>query len=276
MSAGDLHDADPRRLHGLHLLGRGALAAGDDRAGVAHAAARGRRLPRDEADDRLLHAEPSRTSAASSSALPPISPIMTIASVAGSWLKRWRASVWLVPMIGSPPMPMQVVWPMPRAVSCADGLVGQRPAPAHHPDRPAHVDVAGHDPDLALLAGRDDPGAVGPDEAGLAVLQPGPDLDHVERRDPLGDRDDHRDPGVGRLEDGVGRARGRDEHHRGVRPGLVDRLLHGVEEREALDRGPALAGGDAARRRSCRSRGSPSRGRSRASPSPGRGAGSRG
>ena len=29
------------------------------------------------------------------------------------------ASVWFVPMMGSPPMPMQVDWPMPRAVSWA-------------------------------------------------------------------------------------------------------------------------------------------------------------
>jgi len=36
-----------------------------------------------------------------------------------SSLKRRSASVWVVPMIGSPPMPMQVVWPMPSALSWA-------------------------------------------------------------------------------------------------------------------------------------------------------------
>jgi len=44
-----------------------------------------------------------------SSALPPISPTMTTASVAGSALKRSRQSMNPVPFTGSPPMPMQVV-----------------------------------------------------------------------------------------------------------------------------------------------------------------------
>ena len=41
-----LDDVDAGGLHRLHLLGRGALAAGDDRAGVAHAAARAARSGR--------------------------------------------------------------------------------------------------------------------------------------------------------------------------------------------------------------------------------------
>src|ERR1044072_6940106 len=48
---GAADDVDARLRHGRHLLGRGALAAGDDRAGMAHAAARRRGLPADEADD---------------------------------------------------------------------------------------------------------------------------------------------------------------------------------------------------------------------------------
>ena len=53
-SAGDLDDVDPGRLHRRHLLRRRALAAGDDGAGVAHAASRRRGAAGDEADDRLL------------------------------------------------------------------------------------------------------------------------------------------------------------------------------------------------------------------------------
>src|SRR5215475_6953559 len=45
--------------------------------------------------------------AACSSALPPISPITITASVAGSSWNRRSASTKLVPLIGSPPMPMQ-------------------------------------------------------------------------------------------------------------------------------------------------------------------------
>ena len=55
--------------------------------------------------------------AASSSADPPISPIITTAEVLGSSLKSFRQSTKLVPLTGSPPMPMQVDCPMPRLVS---------------------------------------------------------------------------------------------------------------------------------------------------------------
>ena len=49
--------------------------------------------------------------AARSSASPPISPIITIALVSGSASNASRASMWVVPTIGSPPMPMAVEKP---------------------------------------------------------------------------------------------------------------------------------------------------------------------
>ena len=49
--------------------------------------------------------------AARSSASPPISPIITIALVSGSASKAASASMWVVPTIGSPPMPMAVEKP---------------------------------------------------------------------------------------------------------------------------------------------------------------------
>src|SRR5439155_20374684 len=73
------------------------------------------------AHHRDLPSFPTRRSsdlAAVSSALPPISPIITIALVSSSSLNSRSASRKLVPMIGSPPMPMQVDWPIPRLVSC--------------------------------------------------------------------------------------------------------------------------------------------------------------
>ena len=57
-------------------------------------------------------------SAASSSALPPISPTMMMPSVCGSSWNSLSASMKLVPLIGSPPMPMQVDWPRPASVVC--------------------------------------------------------------------------------------------------------------------------------------------------------------
>ena len=46
---------DAGGAHGFVFFLRGALAAADDRAGMAHAAAGRRGLPGDEADHRLLH-----------------------------------------------------------------------------------------------------------------------------------------------------------------------------------------------------------------------------
>ena len=66
----------------------------------------------------LLLAAALISSAASSSALPPISPIITMPSVSGSARNSSRQSMKLVPLTGSPPMPMQVLWPSPAAVVC--------------------------------------------------------------------------------------------------------------------------------------------------------------
>src|SRR5262249_48753451 len=61
-------------------------------------------------------------------------------------------------------------------------------------------------------------------------------------RDALGDRDDQSDAGVGRLEDRVGGEARRDEDHRGVGAGLVDRLGDRVEDGDPVDVLAALAG----------------------------------
>src|SRR5688572_3360655 len=54
--------------------------------------------------------------AASSSSDPPISPIITTASVPGSSLKSFITSMCFRPLTGSPPMPTAVDWPMPTSV----------------------------------------------------------------------------------------------------------------------------------------------------------------
>ena len=57
----------------------------------------------------------SMYAAARSSASPPISPIITMASVSGSSSNACSASMWVVPTIGSPPMPMAVEKPKSRS-----------------------------------------------------------------------------------------------------------------------------------------------------------------
>ena len=84
IAAGNSAHRDPGASQRLHLVRRGALAAGDDGAGVAHAAAGRRGGAGDKADHRLLALGRLRNAAASSSAVPPISPIITIASVSAS------------------------------------------------------------------------------------------------------------------------------------------------------------------------------------------------
>ena len=54
-----------------------------------------------------------KNSAAYSSAEPPISPIMTIDLVSSSFKKSSKQSIKFVPLIGSPPIPIQVDWPIP-------------------------------------------------------------------------------------------------------------------------------------------------------------------
>ncbi len=63
-------------------------------------------------DDTGLVIDDLMKSAASSSAEPPISPIIMTALVSGSASNARRQSMKLVPGTGSPPMPTHVVTPM--------------------------------------------------------------------------------------------------------------------------------------------------------------------
>ena len=76
------------------------------------------------------------TSAPSSSAVPPISPIMTMPSVSSSARNISRQSTKLVPFTGSPPMPMQVVCPSPLVVVWATASYVRVPERETMPIRP--------------------------------------------------------------------------------------------------------------------------------------------
>ena len=159
-------------------------------------------------------------SAAFSSAVPPISPIIRIASVCGSsWNSRKHvdergADDRVAADADAGGLAQAEVGQLP------DGLVGQGAAAADDADRAGLVDVAGHDADLAL-AGRDDAGAVGADQPAGPILEELHRPRHVEHRNALGDGDDDGDAGVGRFHDGVGGGRRRHEDHGGVGTGLA-------------------------------------------------------
>src|SRR5712691_9595440 len=119
-------------------------------------------------------------------------------------------------------------------------LVGERSAARHHAHPAGPANVAGDDPDLAL-ARRDEPGAVGTDQARAALVQIRQDARHVQHRDALRDAHDERNGGVRSLEDRRGGDRGRDVDHGCVRLGLAYRVGDGVEHRDrAVAAGNAL------------------------------------
>src|SRR5690606_9495623 len=242
-----------RRLHGGHagllhrgeLALRGARAARGDRAGVAHALALGRGRAGDEADHRLGHV---------------LGDVLGRLFLGGAAdladhddalgllvrLEQLQAvdEVEAVDRVAADPDHGGLA--EARVGGLLHGLVGQRARARHDRDLARHVDVARHDPDLALARG-DDARAVRPDQdhvlvAGQRVLDP----QHVEHRDALGDRDDDLDAGVCGLEDRVGGVGRRHVDDRGVGAGLLDHVGDGVEHGQAEVLGAALARGHAA------------------------------
>src|SRR5512145_2186619 len=111
-------------------------------------------------------------SAASSSAVPPISPIIMMARVPASSWKSRSTSTNVVPITADPHA--GGLSDPPRA-ELTDDLVGQRPTARDDPHRARLMDVARHDADLGLPR-RDRPWAVRADQTagGGAQEVPGP------------------------------------------------------------------------------------------------------
>lgn len=178
-------DDDAGGLEGLDLGVGAALAAGNDGAGVAHAAARGRADAGDEADDGLAA----------------VDGVVLAQEVGGVLLGRAadladHDDAVRVLVLEEDLEAVDEVGPAEGVTANADdeglaeaglgglvdGLVGQGAGTGDDADATALVDEAGHDADLAL-AGGDDAGAVGPDEAGLGLaLQDIGDTHHVYAR----------------------------------------------------------------------------------------------
>ena len=112
-----LHDVHAGGGQRRHLLGRRAFAAGDDRAGVAHAASGRRRLARDEADDRLLEVRLDPGGGLFLGAAADLADHDHGVGVRDRRANSFSASMCDVPISGSPPMPMHVVCPRPSRVS---------------------------------------------------------------------------------------------------------------------------------------------------------------
>src|SRR5688572_20076265 len=236
---------DAGRLHGLDLVPGAALAAGDDRAGMTHAAARRRGDTGDEADHRFL----------------------TLLALQ----ERGRVFLGRAADFADHNNPLGLIVPqehcqtinkvgaVDRVAADADAgglakagsrslghcLIGKRAGAGNNTDLAALVDVARHDADLALTR-RDDAGTVRPDQAGVRTGEGALHLDHVEHRNPLGDADREIEAGIDRLDDRIGRERRRHIDDAGGGAGLGDRLGDGVEHRQVEMGGAAFARRDAA------------------------------
>src|SRR6266508_6592171 len=236
-------DLGPGGLQRLRLGFGGTAGPGDDRAGVAHALARGGLEPGDVGDHRLAHV----VGLESRCLLLLVSADLAdhhhrlglrVGLEAGQDVDEARADHRVATDADGGGLPH------PGLGHLVHHLVGEGARARDEPDRSRVGDLARDDADVGL-AGRDDPWAVGPDQ-GDAL---GPDVDvgagHVQDRDVLGDEDDGGDAGVDRLVEGVDREAGGHEDQRGVGAGLGHRGGHGVEDGDALDVLAGLAGGDA-------------------------------
>ncbi len=238
-------DMDARALHGLDLFLGAALAASDDRPRMAHATARRRGEPGDEADRGFLD-------------------LGLLEELGGLFFRRAPDLADHDDGLGLGVTQEQVqavdeVGAVDRIAADADaggltqvhrrglrhGLVGQGPGAGYDTHAPRLVDVSGHDADLAL-AGGDDTGAVGSDQTGFGTAEHPLHLDHIRYRNALRDADHQRDLGIDRLQDGVGGEGWRHIDDGRIGAGLRDRLGYRVEDRNVQVPGAALAGGDAA------------------------------
>src|SRR6516164_39775 len=113
-----------------------------------------------------------------------------------------------------------------------NGLVGQRARTGHDADAAGPENIPWHDPDLAL-AGRHHPGTIRPDQARFRSRQGPLDLHHVEHRDALGDADNERNLGGDGFANRIGGPGRRHIDYAGVAAGLLLRLRHCLEYRQA-------------------------------------------
>src|SRR6266446_9629256 len=241
---GRFHGADAGGGHrGVFVLG-GALAAADDRAGVAHAASRGSGLAGDKADDGFLRVglDPLRS---------------TLFGVAADFANqndgmRFRIGVEELNGVEERGADDGIAADADASgLSDAelrqlmDGFVGQRAAAADNADISRLVDAAGHDADFAL-ARRDDAGAVRTNEARLRGVDDRGHAHHVEGGDAFGDANDKWKIRVGSFENGVGSVRWRNKNHGGVCAGGFGGVGDGVKDGAFEMFGAAFTGRDAA------------------------------
>src|SRR5713226_2101645 len=224
---GALHRVDVRGAHGGVSIFCRALASADDRAGVAHAAARRSGLAGDEADHGFPHVRFDEFCSA----------FFGIAADFADHHDGVRIGI--------------VVEEADRVKErCADdgiasnadagGLadtetrelvhrfVGQRAAAAHQSDVALLVNASGHDADFAF-ARRNDAGTIRADQARLRVAHGRGDAHHVERGNAFRDANDQGQRGISGFENSVGGKRRRHKNDTRVSASFAHGVGKGVE-----------------------------------------------
>src|SRR6202171_3005802 len=225
-NAGGFHRSD---------LGCGIpLAAGDDRSGVAHAAAGRGGASGNEADHRLL-------AAALGLVLDELRGVFFrgAADLAdhddgfgrriGQEQFKHGDEIGALDRIAADADRGGL--PEPFCSSLINRLVGQRSRAGNDSDAAFLEDVAGHDSNLAL-SGRHHAGAIRTDQPRFRIVQRAADLDRVGHRSAFVDADDQRDLGIDRFANRVRRARRRHINHAGIGTGLFARFRHRIGHRQ--------------------------------------------
>mmetsp|Transcript_19604 Transcript_19604/g.51117 ORF Transcript_19604/g.51117 Transcript_19604/m.51117 type:complete len:310 (+) Transcript_19604:104-1033(+) len=243
---GGLDDSHAGCLQGLDLVLSGALASGDDGAGVAHAPSGRCSQPSNEGHDRLLGAAGSdkRCSLLLGAAANLANHDNTLSLRVHD--KALQAVHKVGAVEGVPPNAHHRGLPQPFHCGLEHSLVCQGAGARHDADLARCVDVTRHDPDLAL-ARLDDARAVGADEAGFALalhdlLHP----DHVVLGDALRDAYHQVHLGLDRLEDGGRGPRGRHIDGRRSGPSGCLGFSYAGKDRAIQVGGAALLGVDSA------------------------------
>src|SRR5215471_6677661 len=207
----------------------GALAPGNDRACMAHAASGRSGLAGDEADDRLLHV-----------GFDPVgSGLLRIAANFANQNHSMRVGIFVEEFdrieerstdngIAADSDAGGLANAKPREL--INRFVSKRAAAADNTYVSVFVDAARHDTNFTF-ARRNDARTVGADEARLRFVDNGDDADHVNYRNSLGDAYDQGNFGVSSFKNGVCRIRWRNENHRSIGTSSFYGFRHGIENR---------------------------------------------
>lgn len=222
------------------IFGRGPLAAGNDRASMAHAAAGRGRAAGNKPDDRLGHFLPDEGGRrffvrAANFANHDDGIGVRVGLEQAQDIHEAQANDGVATDADTGGLSQSKLGEL------VNGLVGQRPTARDNANPAGAVDVRRHDAHLALTR-RDDARTVGANQPCAALFDEVERPHHVHRRDAFGNADDEGNASFGGFHDGI-RAKGRRHiNDTDVGSGGGNGLGHGVKHRGVFVNRAALVG----------------------------------